>query len=270
MISFIIITWNSEKHIEECILSAINKCKKENKGYEVIVVDNNSQDKTKKIIKNLKQKSSGKVSLILLNKNLGTTKTRNIAIKKSKGDIICFLDSDAVLKKGSLRLLFEKLRLKDTGIIAPKILFSDGRVQKSVKRFPTILNKLLKIKKIISGIEPKHNEYYSKMPLEEGRVDSAISACWFLRKETIGQVGLFDEKIFYSPEDLDYCLRMWRSKRSVLYYPFFDVMHYTQQLTYKKPLNYISLTHIRDLIYYFLKHRYFFKAPVFGDHEQDY
>jgi len=270
IISFIILTWNSEKHIEECVNSVINKCKNERIGCEVLVVDNDSRDKTRGILKNLKQKFSDKVSVVLLHKNLGTTKTRNIAIKRSKGGIICFLDSDAVLKKGSLSLLCEKLKPRDIGIIAPKLLFSDGRVQRSVKKFPTLLNKILKIKKIILGVEPKHNEYYSKMLLKEGKVDTAISACWFLRRETIEQVGLFDEKIFYSPEDLDYCLRVWGNKKSVLYCPFFEVMHYTQQVTYKKPSNYISLTHFRDLIYYFLKHRYFFKPPVFGDYEQNY
>jgi GT2 family glycosyltransferase len=263
-ISFIILTWNSERYIDECISSVIQKCEDEKVDYEIFVVDNGSSDKTKDILR----KYNGKIGIIWLERNYGTTYSRNSGLKRANGDIICFLDSDAILKKGEITSIWQKL-LSDIniGIIAPKLLLPDGSVQRSIKKFPSLWHKVLKLKKIFFGIEPKLNERYKEIPSnEEVSVDSAISACWFFRKELTETVGFLDEKIFYSPEDLDYCIRMWKSGKSILYYPFFTVLHHTQQISHKK-MNFIPI-HFKGLIYYFTKHKYLYKTPKYGEWEK--
>ena len=50
-------------------------------------------------------------------------------------------------------------------------------------------------------------------------MQTAISCCWFMRREVIERVGPLDELIFYAPEDVDYCLRAWKSGLAVVYYP---------------------------------------------------
>jgi len=264
-ISFIVLTWNSERYIENCIFSIIKKCKGERINYEIIVVDNGSSDKTKDILK----KHEDKLTVIWLKKNYGTTYPRNLAIKKAKGNIICFLDSDAILKRGSIKSLCQRLLSSaDIGILAPKLILPDGSIQKSIKKFPSIWHKILKLKKIFFGIEPRKNEFYKKIPLnKEVTVNSAISACWFFRKELTESIGLLDEKIFYSPEDLDYCLRVWKNGKSLLYYPFFEVLHHTQQISHKKRITLISISHFKGLLYYHKKHKYLFKSPEYGEWE---
>ena len=49
-ISFIIVTWNSEITIKMCLEGIAKKCKEEEIDYEVLIVDNNSKDKTIEII----------------------------------------------------------------------------------------------------------------------------------------------------------------------------------------------------------------------------
>jgi hypothetical protein len=263
MISFIILTWNSERYIEECISYAIEKCEEEKINYEILVVDNGSSDSTKDILKRYKNK----VNVIWLGKNYGTTYSRNLAIKKARGNVICFLDSDAVLKKGSLKSLYQKLiSTNDIGIIAPKLVLPDGSIQKSVKKFPALWHKAIKIKKIYFGKDPKKSEYYKNIPNDEVTVDHAISACWFFRKELTEFVGFLDERIFYSPEDIDYCLRVWKKGGKILYYPFFEVLHYTQQISHKKRTKFFLL-HCLGLLYYFKKHKYVFLPPSFGEWE---
>jgi GT2 family glycosyltransferase len=82
-ISIIILNWNGEKYIKECLESVL---KTEYPNFEVIVVDNASTDRSKEIIKRYPQ-----VKLIENKKNLGFCEGNNIGIRCAIGDIIILL-----------------------------------------------------------------------------------------------------------------------------------------------------------------------------------
>ena len=79
-ISYIILTWNSEKYIKKCIESIFNIKEFSN---NIIVIDNGSNDLTREILK----KYEPAISNIFLDNNIGTTKSRNLGIKKIDKDI---------------------------------------------------------------------------------------------------------------------------------------------------------------------------------------
>lgn len=262
-ISFIVITWNSERFLNNCFTSIINKCNEEDVSFEVIVIDNGSQDGSIKVIKEYQNKLKSEFILIALDHNRGTTFTRNLGLRKASGEFLCILDSDTEMGEGRFSDLLKKLVTdKSIGIIAPRLLLPDGSVQPSVKKFPTMLNKLMKVPKILFGINTKNSDFYEDFPFtSEHEVNSAISACWVFRREIVDIIGYLDEKIFYSPEDIDYCLRIWKAGLLVLYYPSYTVLHHTQQITHKKPLSKTSISHFWGLIYYYRKHGGWFRRP---------
>jgi GT2 family glycosyltransferase len=105
------------------------------------------------------------------------------------------------------------------------------------------------------GIHINQSDFYEEFPfVAETVVDSAISACWFFRKELCDDIGYLDEKIFYSPEDLDYCLRVYLSGKINVYHPYFEVLHHTQQISHRKPFSMVSFSHFAGLLYYYKKH----------------
>ena len=61
-----------------------------------------------------------------------------------------------------------------------------------------------------------------------------------MNRKNIDLVGYFDENIFYSPEDIDYCLRVWLAGKKVCFYPEFTIYHHVQQITHKFPFKIIS------------------------------
>ena len=78
------------------------------------------------------------------------------------------------------------------------------------------------------------------LKLEAGKVckiEYAISACWIFRKELLEKIGYLDETIFYSPEDAEYCARVWLNDLEVWYYPKVKIIHFGQRLSRKKFLN---------------------------------
>ncbi|MBF0117334.1 MAG: glycosyltransferase family 2 protein [Desulfobacterales bacterium] len=250
-ISFIILTWNSEKYIEKCLVSIFENTK--NFPFEIFIVDNGSSDSTKKIIKSFILLYPDIIIPIFLDYNTGTTYSRNLALKRVSGKYIVMIDSDVEILENTIEKLITTLS-KDysIGIIAPKLLYPTGKLQKSTDYFPTLLTKIFRFffLKLLEKKEQKQNE-----------VDYAISAFWVMRKEIIEIVGLLDEKIFYAPEDVDFCLRIWQKGYKVVYLAEVKAIHDAQEISRKFIINKPVIDHIKGLFYLFMKHRYFLKKP---------
>jgi len=88
-----------------------------------------------------------------------------------------------------------------------------------------------------------------------------IGACQLVRRRALAEVGPLDERIFYGPEDVDFCLRLWRKGWKVLYAPDSLVIHHERRLT-RRLLSRLTFRHAAGLAYYFAKHRYLIHAPV--------
>ena len=263
-LSFIILVWNSEKYLEKCFDSIIVQSDLHAIDWEVVIINNGSTDSSGVVCAKYSCRYSN-FKLIDLKKNMGTTLTRNLGLNASNGKYICILDSDTELLEGDLNEVLRSLDENEkVGIIAPRLLLEDGAVQNSVKKFPTFHVKFIKMLAVLLGTRVPDIDFYEEFPFPEVKeVDSAISACWFFRSELLATVGLLDERIFYSPEDLDYCMRVRKAGRKIHYYPFLTVLHHTQQISHRKPLSKISLSHFLGLIYYFQKHGGWFKKPRF-------
>lgn len=258
MISAVILTWNSDRYISKCLDSLITEFKNNQLKVEILVVDNGSTDKTLEILDEYIVR--GQIKLISLDKNTGTTYSRNLAIREARGDFVLILDSDTRVKPGAIKKLLEGLNKdKQIGVIAPRLFYGDGSLQLSFKKFPTIQGKLLKAiplewaQKLASKLELYDPRYVSK---KLNDVDYCISACWLLPKRVIDEVGLLDERIFYAPEDVDYCLRVWLAGYRVVYCPSAEVVHHTQRVSYKDKR--FAMSHLGGLFYFFNKHRYWF------------
>jgi len=87
LITFVIPCYNDAEYIEQSINSALNQTYK---NIEVIVVDDGSNIKTKRVLEILKPK----ITKLITQKNKGQSAARNVGIEKAKGDYIVVLDSD--------------------------------------------------------------------------------------------------------------------------------------------------------------------------------
>lgn len=105
--SIIIPIFNSEKYISKCINSIIQQ---NYKNWEIIIIDNNSTDRSIKIVKSFKNK---KIRIFKINNKGIIAKSRNLGIKKSKGNWIAFLDSDDYWNKNKLNIC-EKIIKNET------------------------------------------------------------------------------------------------------------------------------------------------------------
>ncbi len=262
-IAFVILTWNSQKVIKNCLDSIYNL---DGVNAQIIIIDNGSKDNTLNIIESyIDNKIANKhLELIKLTENQGTTITRNLGIKRAKEDYnICILDSDTLVNDEALALMINYLNNNPKcGIIGPKMKDSKGVEQTSARNFPTVTEKLLKVVPIKNVQEIANNLHTIKNV--EGKAiyeaDYLMSACWLLQKGLIEKVGLLDENIFYAPEDAEYCIRVWKEGYTVVYYGEANIIHEWQRISKQKFFSKMNKVHLQGLHYMFKKHKYWFST----------
>ncbi|MCM1335888.1 MAG: glycosyltransferase family 2 protein [Bacteroides sp.] len=263
-VGFVILTLNSERVIKACLESVIGITSVDS---HIVVVDNGSTDTTKEIISSVILKDNTTLKLICHDKDMGISVSRNDGIKyirKFDPEYYCILDSDTVISESALNILIDEMNThKEYGLIGPKMATSSGVVQMSARSFPTFFEKICKgiplssIQKIGERIENQAREEVNAISCE---VDYIMGACWLIRPTALDQVGGWDEKIFYGPDDAEYCIRMWKNGYSVAYCEKAQIIHEWQRLSKRKLFSKVNLEHIKGLLYMFKKHSYFFST----------
>ncbi len=259
-ISVVILSWNSKKHLAQCLPKLKSSLDGSGYSYEIFVVDNGSEDGSVEYIEKLKGTFDKVLHPIYLKANMGTTYSRNLALQKAQGDYIAILDSDVELQNNIFTKLLAHLKsAPDTGLIAPKLIYPSGKLQKSTDSFPTITRKIVRFF-FLKWIEKKA-EYSAPTGLLE--VDYAISAFWLFPRRILETVGLLDENIFYAPEDVDYCLRIQKCGMKIIYDPTVSAVHHAQEISRGLRVNKATIEHVKGLVYCFKKHNYLFFKPKF-------
>lgn len=267
IIHFVILTWNSEKVIGRCLDSLLAFRQIESIIY---IVDNGSTDQTRRVIEEKKKNHDliHNISIIPLEKNIGTTRSRNIALRKiltvaKEGDYICVLDSDTEINENAMMTLICELE-KDprNGIIGPQMYGATGELQLSARNVPTINEKILNVvsNRNLHKQQKEMQEHNQKKENPTYPVGYLLSACWLMRPSLLEKIGLLDENIFYAPEDAEFCIRVWESGQRVLYCPNAKILHHWQRLSRKKLFSKHNIEHIKGLLYMFGKYRYWLSA----------
>jgi len=186
--SIIILNYNGGDDLFECIESIHQTidCK-----YEIILIDNNSTDKSHINCKN----KFPQIKLIQNNKNIGMA-ARNIGIKNSKSKYIVFLDSDTVVEKEWLKNLIQSFKKHGDGLYQPKIL------EKQNKRIISSCGNMINI--FGFGFARERGKEDNLEFEEFSKIGYTSGACTFSSLSTIKKIGEIDEIFFAYHDDLEY------------------------------------------------------------------
>jgi len=184
--SIVIPTYNSENYIVRCIKSISLQ---NYKNYELIVIDNNSSDRTIELVRQNNLNSNCKI--IMTNNSGIVAKSRNIGISQSLGDWICFLDSDDFWHPNKL---LECDKYTDRfDVIYHKLRYYDIKEQ------------IIKFRHQCDTNQLKDNAYSSLLDIGIALTTSGI----IVKKSVLNQIGGFDEDPkLIGGEDIDLWLRL--------------------------------------------------------------
>ena len=248
-LSITICSWNTQDDLRLCLqsLSAV----KEEASFEVIVVDNNSEDGSPKMV----ESEFPWVRLEGLSRNLGFTGGQNYALSRRLGEHALLLNSDTIVHPGALRTLLDYVRdHPKVGIVGPKLLNSDGSLQFSCRRFPNPVAALFR-NTLLGRLFPKNRfaREYLMQDFDHGQpssVDWLSGAAMLGTKDLMHKIGLLDESYFMFCEDTDWCFRAWQNGFEVHYVPTSVITHACGKSTDKAPNRMIDRHHRSMLLFY--------------------
>ena len=228
-VSASVVTYNTDPEELRACMDSLRGC-----GVErVWVIDNSPSDSLREAVRVM-----GGV-YIHAGRNLGYGSAHNIALRMAlaEGGLTyhLVLNSDVTFGHDTIRLISEHMeRHPDIGQLIPRVLYPDGRLQPSVRLLPTPLDVFGRRFLPASWMRRRNARYTLAFWNHDSEADIAYhqGSFMFLRLATLRQAGLFDERFFMYPEDIDLTRRMHAVSRTV-YWPGAEIVHHHRAASYR-------------------------------------
>jgi glycosyltransferase involved in cell wall biosynthesis len=198
-------------------------------GFEIIIADQNPDDRILKILNDLNNRS---YSVVHIKTPIGLSRSRNIAVKYAKGDIIAFPDDDCLYEPDTLEKVYSFFTIhKSYDVLIAKWCNTDS-----------------------SGIDPHVGKVSHKI-ISVKEVFSFMSSEIFVRKRVFNIVGYFDEKlglgsgtILKGGEDYDFLIRCFNKSLQSFYSSEIIIKHPWKGISTATDKNRIQ-KYLNDIVY---------------------
>lgn len=252
-VSVVIVNYNTRELLINTISSIVQYTRAV--SYEIIVVDNDSEDGSLDRVKEL----FPEVITVQSNENIGFGRANNLGAQYASGEYLFLLNSDTLLVSDAISELYKyAVEHKTIGAVGARLLKADGVTPNlSWGYFPTPLSELRYIWSKLT-----RRSYGLAHGDEPFRVDFICGADLMIERSYYNELGGFDGNIFLYYEETDLQKRMADNKRERIILPGTEIIHLDggsfgkSGLTYKRFCN-----SARSYNYYIRKHykgvRYF-------------
>jgi GT2 family glycosyltransferase len=212
-----VVTYNALPWLEQALESV--------RGVETVVVDHGSSDGTVDFVRERFPEMT-----LVEQENRGLAAGWNTGIARTHGRYILFLNSDAWLDDGALDAL---VRYADAhpraAVVAPRLRYPDGRLQRSVRGFPTlwrIATEYLFLRKLAPRSRALNAFYAGGFDHDRDcAAEWIMGAVWLVRRAAIDEVGQADEGFFLFSEETDWAYRFRAAGWEVRFFPGAGATH---------------------------------------------
>ena len=238
-LSIIIVTYNSEKDIFDCISSIKQWSDIPFDELELIIVDNNSRN-TDSIFEQLRLLYGNDIVLVKNTHNGGYGQGNNMGIRRATAPVILIMNPDVRMMEPVFKTALDAFdQWKDLSIYGMKQMLSATVPSNNSFCCAYTVNGYLQT--IMTSIGNRFDYYLPRYMHFSG-------SCFFIRKEMFEQVGLFDETIFMYGEEEDIHYRMRKSGfKQMIYNPKLHYIHLTKErepnLAYETKLLDVAIEH---------------------------
>jgi GT2 family glycosyltransferase len=225
-LSIIIINYNTWQYVLQAVQSIVTHT--HGLRYEIIVVDNASQDADPASL----QAFDAPIHFIAHTHNAGFAGGNNVGIKQAKGQYILLFNSDAYLTENAFLPMVQYMQAHPTvGVLSPRLVYPDGRVQSAAQRFPSVkytLYELLRLQKLFG------KQWAAKTYLGaffDGRTTLEADWVWgtamLMPRKVINQLPKqqLNEQFFMYWEDVQWCWEIKQLGYKVVFLGSTEVVH---------------------------------------------
>jgi len=235
-LSIVVISWNARDVLKGCLESlkpvvADGSCR-------VLVVDNASEDGSAEMVSS----DYPDVTLIKAESNLGFARANNLALASTTTDYVLLLNSDTVVTRDAILRMLTALKTNpEYAIVGCRQVDGDGNEHNAFGRFPSLRRELSTLtgafqwpvvrwliarRRTLAAVRAKSRNHDCEDPGASGIAIAPVEwingACMMMRRD----IGGLDERFFFYGEDIDICMRAWKSRRGVGFLPDVSIVHY--------------------------------------------
>jgi GT2 family glycosyltransferase len=223
-LSIAIVNWNTRDLLLDALESIFQSA---GVAPEVIVVDNASSDGSADAVRS----RFPQVRLIANAVNAGYARGNNQAIEAACGGYVLLLNPDVVVPKSGLFRALDFMRAHpEAGALGVRQIHPDGRLQRSVRGFPTpaaVLWELLGFARLL----PRSRRFGAYRMTWftydcEAEVDQPMGTFLLLSSKAITQIGMLDQAFPIFFNEVDWCLRCKRAGWKIYFTPDVEIVHY--------------------------------------------
>jgi GT2 family glycosyltransferase len=239
-LSIIIVSWNVADLLASCLDSIFENAT--GLQLEVIVVDSASSDHSVEMIKT----RFPQVNLLAQTENLGFSRCNNIGLAAACGRHLLLLNPDTEVIGDTLMTMAAYLDANPAvGIVGPRTLNTDGSIQSTRRRFPTLATGFFE-STWFQAYAPK--QVMSRFYVTDAPDDAVLDVDWvqgsalMARREVYERIGGLDEGFVMYSEELDWCRRAKNAGWRVVYLGTTQIVHHggksSEQVTARRHIHF--------------------------------
>jgi len=221
-LSIVTVGYNSRRDLDRLLASLTQPPPAA--AHEIVIVDNASSDATSSFLR----EQWPKVRVIEAGGNVGFARANNLAIARTTGDLLLFLNPDTIVPAGVIdRLIAIADAHPEVAIVGPRIVDDKGRAELSFGAMMTPWGEL--VQKVL--VQGNDLGLWPCVPIVDRRtrrgrtVDWVSGACLLIRRTALEAAGGFDERFFMYAEDVDLCAAVRAQGGTVQFTPEVEIVH---------------------------------------------
>ena len=192
------------------------------KNLEFIVVENNSTKKETFDYYDRIQKEFSNVRVVNWEREFNYAAINNYGVTFAKGKYLLFLNNDTeLIAPNFIEELLGLCQRDDVGIAGAKLLYQDDTIQHAgvVVGFGGIAGHTF------IGLHRAENSYFHRA-MSTQDYSAVTAACMMSKKARFEEVGGFSEELAVAFNDIDYCMKVQKAGKLVVYNPYALLYHY--------------------------------------------
>lgn len=220
LVSVIIPNKDHHKDLDLCIRSMITKGTYRN--LEFVVVENNSTEAETFSYYEAIQKEFPEVHVVTWKREFNYAAINNFGVAHAKGEYLLFLNNDTeLIAENFVEEMLGFCQREDVGIVGARLLYQDDTIQHAgvVVGFGGVAGHTF------IGLHKAENSYFHRAMCAQD-YSAVTAACMMSKRSVFDAVGGFDEKFAVAFNDIDYCMKVRKLGKLVVYAPYALLYHY--------------------------------------------
>ena len=220
MISIIIPNKDHIDDLDLCITSIEEKSTWKN--YEILVVENNSEQKDTFVYYEELQRRYNNVRVLTWKKEFNYSAINNFAVRESRGEYLLFLNNDVeIITPSWMEEMLQICQQKGVGMVGAKLYYPDDTIQHA--------GVVLGLGGIAGHIMCKANRdeigYMGRL-VSVQEISAVTAACMMMKASVFCDAGGFDEELRVAFNDIDLCMQVRRMGEKIVFTPYAELYHY--------------------------------------------